>query len=166
MQVGGNANASSFFHQHGCATKDTNAKYNSRAAQLYREKIKTLATQATRRHGTDLWLDSCAAPPMSPPPKEEDFFCLSCLSGGQWCYAGICTARTSLVNTVGLGNYSRKTRRWAGTRAKRGRSEHSWEDCTCRGFIHYKKEAKSSKKRTWSQKRKLGSPETDKYILH
>ncbi|EDM15633.1 rCG60057 [Rattus norvegicus] len=74
MQVGGNANASSFFHQHGCATKDTNAKYNSRAAQLYREKIKTLATQATRRHGTDLWLDSCAAPPASPPPKEEDFF--------------------------------------------------------------------------------------------
>ncbi|EDL04476.1 ADP-ribosylation factor GTPase activating protein 3 [Mus musculus] len=74
MQVGGNSNASSFFHQHGCATKDTNAKYNSRAAQLYREKIKTLATQATRRHGTDLWLDSCAAPPVSPPPKEEDFF--------------------------------------------------------------------------------------------
>ncbi|XP_028644549.1 ADP-ribosylation factor GTPase-activating protein 3 isoform X3 [Grammomys surdaster] len=74
MQVGGNANASSFFHQHGCATKDTNAKYNSRAAQLYREKIKTLATQAARRHGTDLWLDSCAAPSVSPPPKEEDFF--------------------------------------------------------------------------------------------
>ncbi|XP_031206769.1 ADP-ribosylation factor GTPase-activating protein 3 isoform X3 [Mastomys coucha] len=74
MQVGGNSNASSFFHQHGCATKDTNAKYNSRAAQLYREKIKTLATQATRRHGTDLWLDSCSAPPVSPPPKEEDFF--------------------------------------------------------------------------------------------
>ncbi|XP_008578224.1 PREDICTED: ADP-ribosylation factor GTPase-activating protein 3 [Galeopterus variegatus] len=74
MQVGGNANASSFFHQHGCATSDTNAKYNSRAAQLYREKIKSLAYQATRKHGTDLWLDSCALPPLSPPPKEEDFF--------------------------------------------------------------------------------------------
>uniref|UniRef100_A0A8C2MZX7 ADP-ribosylation factor GTPase-activating protein 3 n=1 Tax=Cricetulus griseus TaxID=10029 RepID=A0A8C2MZX7_CRIGR len=74
MQVGGNSNASSFFHQHGCATNDTNAKYNSRAAQLYREKVKSLATQATRKHGTDLWLDSCAAPPVSPPPKEEDFF--------------------------------------------------------------------------------------------
>ncbi|CAO2601427.1 ADP-ribosylation factor GTPase-activating protein 3, partial [Lemmus lemmus] len=74
MQVGGNSNASSFFHQHGCTTSDTNAKYNSRAAQLYREKIKSLATQATRKHGTDLWLDSCAAPPVSPPPKEEDFF--------------------------------------------------------------------------------------------
>nr|2CRW_A Chain A, ADP-ribosylation factor GTPase-activating protein 3 [Homo sapiens] len=58
MQVGGNASASSFFHQHGCSTNDTNAKYNSRAAQLYREKIKSLASQATRKHGTDLWLDS------------------------------------------------------------------------------------------------------------
>nr|XP_012597175.1 ADP-ribosylation factor GTPase-activating protein 3 [Microcebus murinus] len=74
MQVGGNANASSFFHQHGCATNDTNAKYNSRAAQLYREKIKSLASQATRKHGTDLWLDSCVVPPPSPLPKEEDFF--------------------------------------------------------------------------------------------
>uniref|UniRef100_H0X124 ADP-ribosylation factor GTPase-activating protein 3 n=1 Tax=Otolemur garnettii TaxID=30611 RepID=H0X124_OTOGA len=74
MQVGGNANASSFFHQHGCATNDTNAKYNSRAAQLYREKIKSLASQATRERGTDLWLDSCVVPPSSLPPKEEDFF--------------------------------------------------------------------------------------------
>ncbi|XP_007939982.1 ADP-ribosylation factor GTPase-activating protein 3 [Orycteropus afer afer] len=74
MQVGGNANASSFFHQHGCTTTDTNAKYNSRAAQLYREKIKSLASQATRKHGTDLWLDSCVVPSLSPPPKEEDFF--------------------------------------------------------------------------------------------
>uniref|UniRef100_A0A8C6R3R3 ADP-ribosylation factor GTPase-activating protein 3 n=1 Tax=Nannospalax galili TaxID=1026970 RepID=A0A8C6R3R3_NANGA len=74
MQVGGNVNASSFFHQHGCATNDTNAKYNSRAAQLYREKVKSLATQATRKHGTDLWLDSCVVPPVSPSPKEEDFF--------------------------------------------------------------------------------------------
>nr|XP_008532368.1 PREDICTED: ADP-ribosylation factor GTPase-activating protein 3 isoform X2 [Equus przewalskii] len=74
MQVGGNANASSFFHQHGCATNDSNAKYNSRAAQLYRERIRSLASQATRKHGTDLWLDSCVVPPASPPPNEEDFF--------------------------------------------------------------------------------------------
>nr|XP_020732552.1 ADP-ribosylation factor GTPase-activating protein 3 [Odocoileus virginianus texanus] len=74
MQVGGNANAACFFHQHGCDTSDTNAKYNSRASQLYRERLKALASQATRKHGTDLWLDSCVVPPSSPPPKEEDFF--------------------------------------------------------------------------------------------
>uniref|UniRef100_A0A8C2TVS9 ARF GTPase activating protein 3 n=1 Tax=Coturnix japonica TaxID=93934 RepID=A0A8C2TVS9_COTJA len=74
MQVGGNANASAFFHQHGCTTNDTNAKYNSRAAQLYKEKIKSLATQATRKHGTDLWTDGCGMPPASPQHKEEDFF--------------------------------------------------------------------------------------------
>lgn len=48
------ASQSAFFHQHGCTTNDTNAKYNSRVAQLYKEKIKSLATQATRRHGTDV----------------------------------------------------------------------------------------------------------------
>nr|XP_033809028.1 ADP-ribosylation factor GTPase-activating protein 3 isoform X2 [Geotrypetes seraphini] len=74
MQVGGNANAIAFFHQHGCTKNDTNAKYNSRAAQLYREKIKSLATQATRKYGTDLWIDGCTAPPLSPQEKEEDFF--------------------------------------------------------------------------------------------
>ncbi|XP_077193967.1 ADP-ribosylation factor GTPase-activating protein 3 isoform X2 [Paroedura picta] len=74
MQVGGNANASAFFHQHGCTTNDANAKYSSRAAQLYKEKIKSLATQATRKHGTDLWLNSCGAPPLSPQEKEDDFF--------------------------------------------------------------------------------------------
>ncbi|XP_073506462.1 ADP-ribosylation factor GTPase-activating protein 3 isoform X2 [Phyllobates terribilis] len=74
MQVGGNTNATAFFRQHGCCTTDTNAKYNSRASNLYREKIKTLATQATRKHGTDLWIDGCGAPPLSPKEKEEDFF--------------------------------------------------------------------------------------------
>lgn len=43
-----------FFNQHGCTASAANAKYNSRASQLYREKIKTLATQATRRHGTEV----------------------------------------------------------------------------------------------------------------
>ncbi|KAH0616408.1 hypothetical protein JD844_027475 [Phrynosoma platyrhinos] len=74
MQVGGNANASAFFHQYGCTTNDANAKYSSRAAQLYREKIKSLATQATRKYGTDLWIDGCGVPPLSPQEKEEDFF--------------------------------------------------------------------------------------------
>ncbi|XP_072529320.1 ADP-ribosylation factor GTPase-activating protein 3 isoform X2 [Salminus brasiliensis] len=53
MQVGGNASATAFFNQHGGTAGAANAKYNSRAAQLYREKIKTLATQATRQRGTE-----------------------------------------------------------------------------------------------------------------
>ncbi|XP_062338795.1 ADP-ribosylation factor GTPase-activating protein 3 isoform X1 [Osmerus eperlanus] len=77
MQVGGNASAMAFFAQHGCTSNAANTKYNSRAALLYREKIKTLATQATRRNGTELWLD-CQAPlsPTSPVDKQEDFFSL------------------------------------------------------------------------------------------
>ncbi|XP_053575074.1 ADP-ribosylation factor GTPase-activating protein 3 [Bombina bombina] len=75
MQVGGNANALIFFRQHGCSTNDTNAKYNSRASQLYREKIKSQASLATRKYGTDLWIDGCEAPPLSPQEKKElDFF--------------------------------------------------------------------------------------------
>uniref|UniRef100_A0A671R5R7 ADP-ribosylation factor GTPase-activating protein 2 n=1 Tax=Sinocyclocheilus anshuiensis TaxID=1608454 RepID=A0A671R5R7_9TELE len=54
MQVGGNANAMGFFRQHGCTTNDTNAKYNSRAAQMYREKIRQLANAALSKYGTDL----------------------------------------------------------------------------------------------------------------
>lgn len=44
----------SFFHQHGCDAGDANSKYSSRAAQLYRERIKVLASQAARKHGTDV----------------------------------------------------------------------------------------------------------------
>ncbi|XP_028306921.1 ADP-ribosylation factor GTPase-activating protein 3-like isoform X1 [Gouania willdenowi] len=77
MQVGGNAAAMAFFNQHGGTSVAANAKYNSRAAQLYREKIKTTATQATRRHGTELWLDSQAPlSPTSPGDKQLDFFTL------------------------------------------------------------------------------------------
>ncbi|XP_060695852.1 ADP-ribosylation factor GTPase-activating protein 3-like isoform X2 [Hemiscyllium ocellatum] len=74
MQLGGNANANAFFHQHGCNTNDTNAKYNSRAAQLYREKLRSLAVAATRKYGTRLWIDDTENPPLSPMSKDEDFF--------------------------------------------------------------------------------------------
>ncbi|KAM6984758.1 ADP-ribosylation factor GTPase-activating protein 3 [Aplochiton taeniatus] len=75
MQVGGNANAMVFFNLHGCTSSAANTKYNSRAATQYREKIKMLATQATRKHGTELWLDSQAPlPPTSPANKQDDFF--------------------------------------------------------------------------------------------
>uniref|UniRef100_A0A8C5UCN5 ADP ribosylation factor GTPase activating protein 3 n=1 Tax=Malurus cyaneus samueli TaxID=2593467 RepID=A0A8C5UCN5_9PASS len=75
---------SAFFHQHGCTTNDTNAKYNSRAAQLYKEKIKSLATQATRKHGTDLWTDGCGMPPASPQNKEEEDFFASHANTTEW----------------------------------------------------------------------------------
>ena len=45
---------STFFRQHGCTTNDANAKYNSRAAQLYREKLTTMAATAHRAHGTEV----------------------------------------------------------------------------------------------------------------
>ncbi|XP_048463461.1 ADP-ribosylation factor GTPase-activating protein 3-like isoform X2 [Rhincodon typus] len=74
MQLGGNANANAFFRQHGCNTNDTNAKYNSRAAQLYREKLRSLAVAATRKYGTKLWIDDTENPSLSPTSKDEDFF--------------------------------------------------------------------------------------------
>ena len=45
---------STFFRQHGCTTNDANAKYNSRAAQLYREKLTTMAATAHRAQGTEV----------------------------------------------------------------------------------------------------------------
>ncbi|XP_048462947.1 ADP-ribosylation factor GTPase-activating protein 2 isoform X2 [Rhincodon typus] len=65
MQLGGNATA------HGCMTKDTTAKYNSRAAQLYRERLRTAADQ----HSTQLWFDGCSTSPCLPLGQyENDFF--------------------------------------------------------------------------------------------
>jgi hypothetical protein len=40
-----------FFNQHNCQTKDIQQKYNSRAAQLYREKLHQLATKAMKQYG-------------------------------------------------------------------------------------------------------------------
>jgi ADP-ribosylation factor GTPase-activating protein 2/3 len=72
MQLGGNANGTAFFRQHGCSTNDSQQKYNSRAAAMYREKLHSMALKAMKLHGTTVHLDSTA--PKTPETKEVDFF--------------------------------------------------------------------------------------------
>ncbi|NXA36396.1 ARFG2 protein, partial [Eudromia elegans] len=85
MQVGSNANASAFFRQHGCTTTDANAKYNSRAAQMYREKIRQLASAAMAKYGTDLLIDGLSgAPGHSPDKSDADFFMEHTQSSSTW----------------------------------------------------------------------------------
>lgn len=74
MQVGGNANAVSFFQQHDCTTTDAQQKYNSRTAQLYREKLHHQAATAMRLHGTKALIDHTDGSHDSPEIKDVDFF--------------------------------------------------------------------------------------------
>jgi ubiquitin carboxyl-terminal hydrolase 8 len=69
MQLGGNANALTFFRQHDCTRADARLKYASRAAQLYREKLHRMAIQAMRLHGTQL---SAADPAMSLTKGQQN----------------------------------------------------------------------------------------------
>lgn len=71
MQVSGNGPATAFFRQHGCSTKDASAKYHSRAAALYKEKVSQQAAQAMKMYGTQLHIN---VPADSPMKKESDFF--------------------------------------------------------------------------------------------
>lgn len=43
-----------FFRQHNCLSKDAQQKYNSRAAQLYRDKLLQTAKQAMKTFGTQV----------------------------------------------------------------------------------------------------------------
>ncbi|XP_052858049.1 LOW QUALITY PROTEIN: ADP-ribosylation factor GTPase-activating protein 2 [Drosophila gunungcola] len=74
MQLGGNANAAQFFRAHNCSSTDAQVKYNSRAAQLYRDKLSAQAQQAMKIHGTKLHLEQTDKSEGNEAPKEEDFF--------------------------------------------------------------------------------------------
>ena len=68
----------SFFRQHNCDTTDTQLKYKSRAAQLYRDKLHGEAAKAMRMHGTKLFIDapqnSAQDDTVEVEAKEDDFF--------------------------------------------------------------------------------------------
>ncbi|XP_017042261.1 ADP-ribosylation factor GTPase-activating protein 2 [Drosophila ficusphila] len=74
MQLGGNANAAQFFRAHNCSSTDAQVKYNSRAAQLYRDKLSAQAQQAMKVHGTKLHLEQTDRSEGNEAAKEEDFF--------------------------------------------------------------------------------------------
>ncbi|CAD5214873.1 unnamed protein product [Bursaphelenchus xylophilus] len=73
MQVGGNANATTFFKQHGVDTTDAQRKYKSRAATLYKSKLAELAAQAHRQNGTKLLIETEVIDSPATPVKD-DFF--------------------------------------------------------------------------------------------
>jgi len=75
MQVGGNAKANAFFRQHNLTTSDSSAKYKSRVAAMYREKVASLAHKACAQYGKNIiHIDTHHHAVSSPEEKEVDFF--------------------------------------------------------------------------------------------
>jgi len=74
MQLGGNGRAKTFFRSHNCNTTDTQQKYNSRAASLYRDKLSQDATKAMRMYGDKLHIDAGQDAAAETEEAEADFF--------------------------------------------------------------------------------------------
>ncbi|XKL64046.1 hypothetical protein PGB90_004132 [Kerria lacca] len=69
-------NKNMFFRQHNCTTTDVQQKYNSRAAQLYKDKLLETANQALKTYGTQLIVDHLTQDNTedSLEKEEPDFF--------------------------------------------------------------------------------------------
>ncbi len=49
MELGGNANAKAFFRDHGVSDLKTESKYQTRAAELYKHKLKELTDDTKKK---------------------------------------------------------------------------------------------------------------------
>lgn len=70
MQSGGNNAAHGFFKSHGCTATDASAKFSSRAATQYRQKLDQLAEAMQQRLGGKLFDQT----EEHVPESEPDFF--------------------------------------------------------------------------------------------
>jgi len=75
MQLGGNAKANAFFRQHNLSTSDSKAKYHSRVARMYKEKLATTVMKDIQLNGIqELHTADSQQVATTPEQKDADFF--------------------------------------------------------------------------------------------